>query len=139
MTEGRQIDDGPREHFIECAECGALIDMRDLAEVLSHKLKHDPGGAREAAQEATEMSKDELMGRPGIVISRRRPLRSIFLGSLVASKGAKHSQQLLGIPKQAARSWSECEFSHALSFADISFVFYLVIVCHVRASLLRTI
>ena len=39
-TEGRQIDDGPREHFIECPECGALIDMRDLRQVLVHERQH---------------------------------------------------------------------------------------------------
>jgi hypothetical protein len=34
---GHQIDDGPREHFIDCPKCGERLDMRDLGEVLGHQ------------------------------------------------------------------------------------------------------
>jgi hypothetical protein len=36
---GHQIDDGPREHFIECSECGERLDMRDMGEVLRHDCR----------------------------------------------------------------------------------------------------
>src|ERR1700754_3412231 len=33
---GEQIDDGQREHLMECPGCGERFDMRNLGEVLEH-------------------------------------------------------------------------------------------------------
>jgi hypothetical protein len=39
-----------RDHFMKCPECGSLIDLRDLEQVMRH---HAPGHAPEARDTVT--------------------------------------------------------------------------------------
>ena len=66
------------------------------------------------------------MRRLGIVVPCRGPAGLIFLMSFVASLTAKHSQPLLGDTQPCATvGFAQRVLSHALSFTDVMFVFFL--------------
>jgi hypothetical protein len=63
--EGWLADDGPRAHFIQCLECGAVVDMRDLGQVLAHEQQHAGTRNREHKKPEILVEKVRMRHAPG--------------------------------------------------------------------------